>query len=48
MNAYDAKFAREAKTHPICWIIAPNGRGSFSVVRIAPDPKPKVQLRIVK
>jgi len=47
MNYYDAKFAREAKAHPTCWIIAPNARGSFNLVRVADDPKPKVQLRIV-
>ena len=42
-----AKFAREAKAHPTCWIIAPNGRGTFSLVRIAADPKPKPQLKLV-
>lgn len=47
MNAYEAKFAREAKAHPSCWIIAPNGRGMFAIVRIAQDPRPKVQLRLV-
>jgi hypothetical protein len=47
MNYYEMKFAREAKDHPICWIIVPNGRGSLHLVRIAPDPKPKVKLRLV-
>lgn len=48
MNGYEAKFEREAKAHPTCWIIAPNGRGGFKLVRIAKDPKPKPQLRLVK
>jgi hypothetical protein len=48
MNAYEAKFEREAKAHPTCWIIVPNGRGAVNLVRIAPDPKPKVQLSLVK
>lgn len=48
MNGYEAKFAREAKAHPTSWVIAPNGRGMFAVVRIAPDPKPRPQLRLVK
>lgn len=48
MNGYEAKFAREAKEHPVCWVIAPNGRGSFMVVRVAPDPKPRPKLVLVK
>ena len=48
MNAYDAKFEREAKAHPTCWIIVPNGRGRVNLVRITPDPKPRPQLRLVK
>ena len=47
MNAYEAKFEREAKAHPTCWIIVPNGRGSFNLVRTCPDPKPKPELRLV-
>lgn len=47
MNAYEAKFAREAKAHPTCWIIVPNGRGSFCLTRIINDPKPKPQLKLV-
>ncbi len=48
MNYYEMKFAREAKAHPTCWIIAPNGCGGNMLVRIAPDPKPKFKLRLVK
>lgn len=47
MNAYEAKFAREAKAHPTCWIIVPNGMGSFQLVRIAKDPKPRPKLKLV-
>ena len=47
MNYYEMKFAREAKAHPTCWIIAPTGRGTVHLVRIAPDPKPKPQLKLV-
>ncbi len=47
MNGYEAKFAREAKAHPTCWIIVPNGRGMFNIVRACDDPKPKVKLRLV-
>lgn len=43
-----AKFAREAKAHPTCWIIAPNMREKLKVVRIAPDPTPKPKLVLVK
>ena len=46
MNGYEAKFEREAKDHPTCWVIAPNMRGGFKVVRIASDPTPKVKLRL--
>jgi len=48
MNGYEAKFEREAKAHPTCWIIAPNGRGGFNVVRICEDPKPRPKLVLVK
>ena len=48
MNHYTAKFEREAKEHPTCWIITPNGRGGVNLVRIAPDPKPKPKLVLVK
>ena len=48
MNQYEAKFAREAKDYPTCWIIVPNGLGSYCLARIAQDPKPKLKLRIVK
>jgi len=48
MNHYEAKFEREAKAHPTCWIIVPTGQGSVKLVRIAEDPKPKVQLKLVK
>ena len=48
MNGYEAKFEREAKDHPTCWIIAPNGRSGFNVVRIASDPKPRPKLVLVK
>ena len=48
MNAYEAKFKREAKAHPTCWIIAPNGRGGFKLFRVAQDPKPRPQLVLVK
>jgi hypothetical protein len=48
MNAYTAKFEREAKAHPTCWIIVPNGRGQVNLVRISPDPKPRPQLTLVK
>ena len=48
MGAYEAKFAREAKAHPTCWIIVPNDRGGYKLARIGLDPKPKVQLRLVK
>ncbi len=48
MNHYEAKFARQEKAHPTCWIIVPDGCGGVNLVRIAPDPKPKVQLRLVK
>ena len=48
MNHYEAKFEREAKAHPTCWIIVPTGRGSLKVMRIAEDPKPKFQLKLVK
>ena len=48
MNQYEAKFAREDKAHPTCWIIAPNDRGGYKLVRIAQDPTPKPELRLVK
>ena len=48
MNAYEAKFAREAKAHPTCWIIVPNNRGGYKLLRVAPDPRPKPELRLVK
>ena len=48
MNVYEAKFEREAKDHPTCWVIAPNGHGAFNVVRVCPNPKPRPQLRLVK
>ena len=48
MFASEAKFAREAKAHPTCWIIAPNGRGGFKVIRVCNDPKPRPQLMLVK
>jgi len=48
MNVYEAKFERQAKAHPTCWIIAPNGRGEFKLIRVCPDPKPRPQLRLVK
>lgn len=48
MNYYEAKFEREAKAHPTCWIIIPNGRGGLVVKRIAPDPRPKPKLVLVK
>lgn len=48
MNYYEMKFAREAKDNPSHWIIAPNGRGSFALVRIAQDPKRRPQLRLVE
>ena len=48
MNAYEAKFAREAKAHPRCWIIVPNGHGMFNLVRVAQDPKPRPKLVLVK
>jgi hypothetical protein len=48
MNEYAAKFEREAKAHPTCWIIAPNNHGGFRLVRICPDPKPKPKLVVVK
>ena len=48
MNYYEMKFAREAKAQPACWIIAPNGRGGFKLIRVGDDPKPKVKLRLVK
>lgn len=47
MNAYEAKFAREAKAYPTCWVITPNGLGCFNLVRIVNDPKPKPQLKLV-
>ena len=34
MNGYEAKFAREAKEYPADWIIAPNGRGYFKLIKI--------------
>jgi hypothetical protein len=47
VNYYEAKFGREAKAHPTCWIIAPSELGGVHLVRIAPDPKPKPQLKLV-
>ena len=48
MNYYEAKFEREKKAHPTCWIIVPNGRGRVNLVRIALDPKPRPKLVLVK
>jgi len=49
MNEYEAKFAREAKDHPTCWIIVPNdNRTGYRLQRIALDPKPKPKLTLVK
>lgn len=48
MNGYEAKFAREAKAHPTCWVIAPNGYGGFKLIRVADDPKPRPKLVLVK
>lgn len=48
MNYYKAKFERETKAHPTCWIIIPTGINMCKLVRIAPDPKPKLKLRLVK
>ena len=48
MNAYEAKFEREAKAHPTCWIIAPNDRGGLKLIRICEDPKPRPKLALVK
>ena len=48
MNEYAAKFEREAKAHPTCWIIAPNGRGGYKLVRICADPTPNPNLVLVK
>ena len=41
MNAYEAKFAREAKEYPCDWIIAPNGRGvgCFKLIKIGDTEK---------
>jgi len=47
MTPIEAKFAREAKAHPTRWIITPSGRGTFTIVRIAPDLRPRPQLRLV-
>ncbi len=51
MNAYDAKFAREAKENPTDWIIAPAGRGRFKLVHLPPRKESKAKgshLRLVK
>lgn len=48
MNAYEAKFDREAKAYPTCWIIAPDGLNRCKLIRIANDPKPRLKLGIVR
>jgi len=47
MTPYEAKFAREAKAHPTCWIIVPDGLNRCKLIRITNDPKPRPKLKLV-